>query len=165
MVHTGMSGAWRAPLSMRRLIPATAIVLGLFAVAVAQSAGGRSVLTTAGLIGSGEHYSELYFTHPEQLPARTGEAAPSVRIQFTLRNHEGAARAYAWSLTAAPSGGADARRVSGSMRLEAGRSATIESRITPRCRGARERLSVSISDTETIGYWIFCLHPGEPRRG
>jgi hypothetical protein len=163
MGRTWMSGAWRAPRSLLRFIAATAVVLGL--VAVAQSAGGRSVLTTAGLIGSGDHYSELYFTHPEQLPARTGEAAPSVRIQFTLRNREGAARAYAWSLTAAPSGGADARRLSGSVRLLAGRSVTIERRITPRCRGTRERLSVSISNTETIGYWISCLQSGEPRRG
>jgi hypothetical protein len=148
---------------MLRLIAATAVVLVL--VVVAQSAGGRSVLTTTGLIGSGEHYTELYFTHPEQLPARTGDAAASVPIQFTLRNREGAARAYAWSLTAAPSGGADARRLSGSVRLEAGQSAKIERRITPRCRGARERLSVSISNTETIGYWISCLQPGEPRHG
>jgi hypothetical protein len=136
-----------------------AVVLVVVLVAGAQSAPGRSVLRTAGLMGSPERYSELYFAHPDQLERRVPASGAPLRMEFTVRNREGSARVYHWHLSAGPKPGRNPGGLSGTLSLAAGRSATIVRRLVPPCRGARDRLSVRISDTEAIGYWISCRQP------
>src|SRR4051794_13193145 len=132
-----------------------ALVVG--AAVVAQTAAGRSLLHDAGLTSPGEHYTELAFARPAQLPKELPRGESQLRAPFTLHNVEGTSREYRWTLTAAREGGAAARLDSGAERLGPGERAYVRARGRIDCGGGRTRIELRLDEPrQALGFWTRC---------
>src|SRR3954451_24931768 len=139
--------------STRRVLGAAMLAaLVVAAAVVAQTAAGRSLLRDAGLTSPGEHYTELAFARPAQLPKELPRGRSELRVPFTLHNVEGGRREYRWTLTAQRDHRTPARLDSGVERLAPGERAYVRTRGRIDCGGGRTRIELR-------------LPPGRPARG
>src|SRR4051812_7287779 len=121
-----------------------ALVVG--AAVVAQTAAGRSLLRDAGLTSPGEHYTELAFARPAQLPKELPRGRSELRAPFTLHNVEGGRREYRWTLTALRDGQAPAPLDSGAVEMAAGNRAYVRTRGRIECAGGRTRIELRLTE-------------------
>jgi hypothetical protein len=136
-----------------------AAVLG--AVAVAQSAGGSSLLRNAGLTSAPARYTELSFLRPTLLPEKLPHGKFVITAPFTLHNAEGADHTYDWIVQEIE--GAKATTISsGRSRAPAGEVFTVNPHLRVTCRHEGQvRIAVRISNpAQSIGWWAHCLPPG-----
>jgi hypothetical protein len=130
----------------------------LAALAAAQTAWGRGVLSGWGIAAPSEPYTELAFTSPTTLPDAPRDGA--VPVSFWVHNVEGASRSYEWTATVHVPGGASRPAASGRLTLADGASRTVTTTVPVACTGRRDRIDVSIGGPHrTIGFWVDC-----PRR-
>lgn len=111
------------------------------------------MLADLGVAAPVEPYTEIAFATPDALPTGDGE----LRVPFTVRNGEGAERAYTWTATTRPAGGTAVPVASGRLTLADGASTTVRARIPVTCAGTRTRVDVSLGGAHrTIGFWLAC---------
>lgn len=111
------------------------------------------MLADLGVAAPVEPYTEIAFATPDALPTSDGV----LRVPFTVRNGEGAARTYAWTATTRPAEGAATTVATGRLSLADGASATVRARIPVTCAGGRTRVDISLGGAHrTIGFWLAC---------
>jgi hypothetical protein len=132
----------------------------LVAIAVAQSAFGRSVLRDSGFEGGDERYTELAFAQPTKVPEWLTEYRPKLDLPVAIHNGEGRPRTYRWTATVR-----HGRRTKvldrGTVALARDGRATIDPHVKFSCRSGRVRVEVAVDrPKQAIGAWIRC--PGTP---
>ncbi len=129
------------------------VTLALLAAALAQTAGGGSVLKSAGLDASSTPFTEIYFPNPGTLPVA---AAPHHRRQlvlFVIRNEQHRSMTYRWRIDPPGAG----RPTAGRTVLGVDQQTTAGGLVRIVCRSPRVRIQVTLLDPrETIGFWERC---------
>ena len=129
----------------------------LAATAVAQTAGGKSLLHRAGLTGGDETYTALAFADARNLPLQL--PAAGARVAFSVHNAEASGRTYRWTVLAL---GARGTRVlaNGRLPVAKGKTAFAAPSIALPCSRGRLRVQVRLADPpESIGFWTSCTGP------
>jgi hypothetical protein len=145
----------RLPTPRGRLPLLAVAAVALAGLGLAQTGAGRDALADIGIAPPSEPYTEIALARPDATPRIDGGV---VTLPVWIRNHEGGARAYAWTATTrVEGGGRPVRAAGGRVALEDGAEGTVRVRVPVTCAGERVRVDVSIGGPHrTVGVWVPC---------
>jgi hypothetical protein len=142
--------------SSSRLLGALVLLVGLGALAIAQTGFGQRSMRSAGLTAATPGFTALAFAQPSQLPKALRRPAAAVPVTFTVANHEGRARTYEWSVLVGVASSSSVAR-SGRIAVPAGAVRTVQAQLRVACHGSRQRVQVTLAGTnDVITDWLTC---------
>jgi hypothetical protein len=149
---------WRRtqPIKGNLGIAVAIVAVLLFALSLAQTAAGRSVLRAAGLYRGSSAYTSLAFSNPQSLPPRLSTTHTKLAVSFVIGNVSTTPHRYQWSVFL-NHGGHASRLAAGGTQVPSGGSATVSRRVTVSCSSGRARVVVKLADpAESIDFWAAC---------
>lgn len=132
-------------------------LVGLLAASavVAQTASGQGLLRDMGL-SQAPSFTELAFSHPQNLPTRLRSEHASINVSFGIHNVSDSSRTYSWSI-ATLSSGQNHPKAAGVVRLPAQGNATVDKSLRLSCVQGRLQVVVRLaSPAESIDFWVAC---------
>ena len=133
----------------------------MLAAVIGQTAGGHTILQSAGLFEEPAGYTSLAFAHPQSLPEQLTVRRAKVALSFVISNADGVARDYQWSVRLVQ-GRATRRLAAGSVRIASGHTAEIARSAGISCARGKVQIIVSLArPDESIDAFMSC----SPRKG
>lgn len=134
------------------------VVLVVVSAGVAQTSSGQGLLRDMGL-SQAPSFTELAFTHPQNLPTQLRSKHASINVSFGIQNVSGSSRTYRWSIMTLASGQKHPR-TAGVVRLPAQGHATVDKDLALSCVQGQLQVVVRLaSPAESIDFWVACPSP------
>lgn len=145
-----MAKGWRA---------VALVVVVAFAVEVAQTSLGHSLLQEAGLVKT-PNYTALSFAAPQQLPTQLPARNSSVSVSFVIRNATASPHAYNWQIQLVR-GKSSTSVARAQTRVPAGASSIVANTIRTSCVGGKIDFVIKLAvPEESINFWSACWPGG-----